>query len=81
MTAYASESRKLADPSDLPMRDDLLDEDGTPDRDKVLAAVDELLTRKPHLAATRPVGDVGQGARGEVAPMVSLAELLRSGAG
>ncbi len=81
VTAYASESRKMADPSDLPMSDDLLGEDGTPDRDKVLAAVDELLTRKPHLAATRPVGNVGQGARGEAAQMVSLAQLLRTGAG
>lgn len=81
VTAYASESRKLADPSDLPMSDDLLGEDGTPDRDKVLAAVDELLMRKPHLASTRVAGDVGQGARGHAVETVSLAELLRNGAG
>lgn len=81
VTAYASVSRKLADPSDLAMSDALLDDDGIPDREKVLAAVDELLTRKPHLAATRPVGDVGQGARGEAAGMVSLGDLLRAGAG
>lgn len=78
--AYAETTGKLADPSDLPMSDELLD-DGIPNREKVLAAVDELLARKPHLAATRPIGDVGQGARGEAAAMVSLAELLRSGAG
>ncbi len=80
VTSLAAGTGRLADPSDLPNSDELLDEDGMPDRDKVLAAVDELLTRKPHLAATRPVGDVGQGARGEAAPMVSLAELLRTGA-
>ncbi len=81
VTAYAEGTGRLADPTDLPVSDDLLDEDGTPDRAKVLAAVDELLTRKPHLAATRPVGDVGQGVRGDTTPMVSLAEMLRVGAG
>lgn len=81
VTVLAGSTGKLADPSDLPYSDDLLDEDGMPDETKVLAAVDELLTRKPHLAATRPVGDVGQGARGETAGMMSLAELLRAGAG
>ncbi len=81
VTAYAEGTGRLADPTDLPVSDDLLDDYGAPDRDKVLAAVDELLTRKPHLAATRPVGDVGQGVRGDITPMVSLAEMLRLGAG
>ncbi len=81
VTAYAEGTGRLADPTDLPASEDLLDQDGTPDRDKVLAAVDELLARKPHLAATRPVGDVGQGVRGDTTPMVSLAEMLRAGAG
>ncbi len=81
VTAYAEQTGRLADASDLPLTDDLLGEDGKPDRDKVLSAVDELLTRKPHLAATRPVGDVGQGVRGDTTPAVSLAELLRAGAG
>jgi hypothetical protein len=81
VTSLAAGTGRLADPSDLPYSDDLLDDDGMPDEAKVLAAVDELLIRKPHLAATRPVGDVGQGPRGDAVEMVSLAELLRAGAG
>jgi hypothetical protein len=81
VSSMAAGTGRLADPSDLPYADDLLDEDGYPDEAKVLAAVDELLTRKPHLASTRVAGDVGQGARGEAEPMVSLADLLRTGAG
>jgi hypothetical protein len=81
VTSLAAGTGRLADPSDLPYSVALLDDDGLPDAEKVTAAVDELLARKPHLASTRPVGDVGQGARGAVAPMVSLAELLRAGAG
>jgi len=81
VTAYVEVTGKLADPSDLPFSEELLNEDGLPDRSKIVAAVDDLLTRKPHLASTRPVGDVGQGARGDGAPMVSLSEMLRAGAG
>ena len=69
VTAHADGTGRLADPTDLPVTDDLLTEDGTPDRAKVLAATDELLTRKPHLSSTRVAGDVGQGARG--APRLS----------
>ncbi len=43
-----------------------------PDETKVSAAVDELLTSKPQLAATRPAGDAGQGVRSETQTMVSL---------
>lgn len=81
VVSLAAGTGRLADPSDLPYADDLLDDDGMPDEAKVLAAVDELLTRKPHLASTRVAGDVGQGARGDAVEMVSLAEMLRTGAG
>ncbi len=81
VTAHAAATGRLADPSDLPYDEALCDEDGVPDEQRVRAAVDELLERKPHLASRRPVGDVGQGARpGELAG-VSLAGLLRAGAG
>ena len=40
---------KLADPTDLPFDEDHLD-----DPDALAAAVDDLLTRKPHLAQRRP---------------------------
>ncbi len=78
-TAQAALTGKLADPTDLPFTDDLLDEDGLVDEDKVRAAVDALIERKPHLAARRPTGNVGQGARPET-PEIGLADLLRRGA-
>ena len=43
------------------------------------AGVDDLIKRKPHLAARRPTGNVGQGARPEV-PEIGLAAMLRRGA-
>ncbi len=70
----------LADPTDLPVTADLLDEDGWPDPEKIEAAARDLVARKPHLASRRPAGDVGQGARGDEVETVSLAALLRAGA-
>ena len=77
--AQAALTGKLADPTDLPFTDGLLDDDGVVDEAKVHAAVDELIKRKPHLAARRPTGNVGQGARPE-APGIGLAAMLRRGA-
>lgn len=78
--AYAAATGRLADPSDLAFSDDLLDGDGLVDPAKVTAAVDDLLTRKPHLASRRPSGAVDQGAR-DGDDGFSLAGLLRAGAG
>ncbi len=69
---------KLADSTELPSTDELLDDDGLVDEAKVHAAVEDLIRRKPHLAARRPTG-VGQGARPGV-PEIGLATLLRRGA-
>ena len=79
VTAQAAATGRLADPTDLPFSEDLLDDDGLVDDGKVRAAVDELIARKPHLAARRPRGDVGQGARPEPDD-TGLAGLLRRGA-
>lgn len=62
---------KLADPTDLPY-----DEDHLADPERMSAAVDALLARKPHLAARKPVGDIGQGATPSAQP-VSLLGLLK----
>lgn len=67
----------LADPTDLPVGDDLYDEDGYPDPDTVRTAATELVERKPHLADRRPTAPVEQGARDE-ADGVNLAGILRS---
>ena len=63
---------RLADPTDLEFDEKHLD-----DPDGLVAAVDDLLTRKPHLASRRPVGEIGQGASPPVASSVELAALLR----
>jgi hypothetical protein len=80
VTLYAASTQRLADPTDLPFHEDLLGEDGLPDAAKVAAAVEALLTAKPHLAARRVTGDIGQGARPEH-DEPSLSALLRAGAG
>lgn len=71
----------LADASDLAWSDELNDDDGWPDPEKIAQAARELVQRKAHLGARTPTGDVGQGQRGEDTPTVSLAGLLRAGAG
>ena len=64
---------RLADPTDLPYSEDHLD-----DPEKMTAALDELLDRKPHLATRRPSGDIGQGNRGPASSGFSLLDTLKS---
>ncbi len=64
---------KLADPTDLPF-----DESHIEDADKMAAAIDELLERKPHLATRRPSGDIGQGHRGSGSGSFSLLDMLKA---
>ncbi len=63
---------RLADPSDLEFDEDHLD-----DPDALAAAIDDLLDRKPHLASRKPVGDIGQGARGNGTEQVGLLSILK----
>ncbi|MFA7511130.1 MAG: hypothetical protein WCZ29_11675 [Mycolicibacterium vanbaalenii] len=62
---------RLADPTDLEF-----DEDHIADTAKMIEAIDDLLTRKPHLANRRPAGDIGQGLSPS-AGTVDLAAILR----
>lgn len=71
-TALVTATGRLADPTDLEFSEDHLE-----DPEALEAAVEALLTSKPHLAARRPRGDVGQGATSSGAT-VDLAGLLRS---
>ncbi|OCH82293.1 hypothetical protein [Gordonia sp. UCD-TK1] len=54
--ALVEQTGRLQDPSDLPFDETHLE------GDNLTAAIDELLAKKPHLAARRVAGDVGQGA-------------------
>ncbi|OKH70647.1 hypothetical protein EB73_11815 [Mycobacterium sp. SWH-M3] len=72
-TALVSATGRLADPTDLPFDAANLD-----DEQALSGAIDELLTRKPHLASRRPFGDVGQGNRGASSEPVNLADMLRA---
>ncbi|MBS45604.1 MAG: hypothetical protein CMH83_21020 [Nocardioides sp.] len=68
----------LTDPTDLGWSDEYADEDGWPDAEKITAAAEALVERKPHLA--RPSGDVGQGRHSDTDEPVSLVGLLQAGA-
>ena len=69
--ALVTAAGRLADPEDLPFDEAHLD-----DEDSLLAALDDLISRKPHLVSRTPVGDVGQGA-GKAGEDFSLASLMR----
>ncbi|WP_261623293.1 hypothetical protein [Nesterenkonia marinintestina] len=75
-TALTAATGRLADPSDLPFDPEHLE-----DQDALTAALDDLLARKPHLAARKPAGSIGQGAVTQDTSTVDLAGLLRAGAG
>lgn len=73
-TSLVAATGRLADPSDLAFDDAHLDDPAA-----LTAAIDDLLTRKPHLASRRVVGDVGQGVS-TTAQSVNLAGILRANA-
>lgn len=68
----------LTSPDDLGWSDEYADEEGWPDADKIKAAAEELVSRKPYLG--RPSGDIGQGRHSEPDDGVSLVGLLQAGA-
>jgi len=73
-TALVAATGRMADPTDL-----VFDAAHLEDDDALTTAIDELLTKKPHLASRRPFGDVGQGNRGAASEApVNLAEILRA---
>ena len=63
---------RLADHTDLPF-----DPEHLVDTDKLTAAIELLLSNKPHLATRRPAGDIGQGQRGTSSEPFSLLGLLK----
>ncbi len=63
---------RLADPTDLPFDAAHLD-----DAETLSAAIDDLLTRKPHMATRRPFGNIGQGPMSVASANFDLAAILR----
>lgn len=74
-TALVEATGRLADPTDLEFNTEHLEDTGA-----LTAAIDDLVARKPHLAARRPSGSIGQGAVGSSSNTVDLAGLLRASA-
>lgn len=70
--ALVEGSGRLQDAGDLPF-----DESHIDDPEALTGGIDELLKAKPHLAARRPTGNIGQGASG-AGTTVDLAALMRS---
>jgi hypothetical protein len=70
--ALVEATGSLQDPTDLAFDESHLD-----DPEALQQAIDELLAAKPHLAARRPRGDVGQGQTG-TSNTLDLAEMLRA---
>lgn len=66
---------RLADPTDLPYDDSLIEDD-----DALAGAIDALLEQKPHLASRRVSGDIGQGVGANGGQAVSLGAMLRANA-
>lgn len=73
-TALVAATGRLADPTDLTFDDAHLS-----DPEAITAAVDALLTAKPHLASRIPAGDIGQGVSG-ASDSFSLSGLLKTNA-
>jgi hypothetical protein len=76
VTAIVAKIGTLHDATDLPFSDDLLDDDGMPDEQKINEAVKQLASTKPHLVRIRPSGDVGQGSS-STQPSTSLLDVIQ----
>jgi hypothetical protein len=72
-TELVKATGRLADPTDLEFNEEHLD-----DPEKLNAAIDELLSRKPHLKKPRkPVGNVGAGEHGNAAVPTDFSQLFQ----
>ena len=70
-TALVQATGKLADPADLPFDESHLD-----DAEALDAAIEELISQKPHLASRTPRGNIGQGVTATAEDDFSLAGWL-----
>jgi len=80
-TTVTSTAVDLADPADLLVyvdRAELVGEDGLPDADLILIAMNSLLEKKPHLRSRQPRGSIDQGGRGQEIETFSFNDWLKS---
>jgi hypothetical protein len=68
---------RLINPDDLPVSDEMLDEDGIADSRKVQEAIQSLLDDRPYLARRTPRAPLPQGVRQDVEQTPSLFSLVR----
>lgn len=71
--ALVEQTGRLADPADVEFDPEHLD-----DTEKLTAAIDSLLSAKPHLRSRTPKGDVGQGNRGQAEQPINLLATLKA---
>ena len=76
--SYAASTGRLVDVDAFAYTEDLLGEDGVVDRDKVTAAVEQLVTAKPYLAARAPLAPITQGIQPEAPRAPGLFDLINA---
>jgi hypothetical protein len=77
LTAYTRADGRLVEPDLLEMTEDLFDEDGFIDPERVTAAIDGLLQAKPYLSARKPTQPITQGVQPQVPDTPGLFTLIR----
>ncbi|MBI3227181.1 MAG: hypothetical protein HYZ39_19205 [Mycolicibacterium cosmeticum] len=70
--ARVAATGKLADATDIAYNAKLID-----DPEALVVAIDDLLSRKPHLKARSTTGDIGQGQRGDETAPTDFSTLFR----
>lgn len=77
VAAYATADGRLVDVEALTMSEDMLDDDGLVDPEKVAQAIADLIAAKPYLASRKPTTPLPQGVREDVPAMPGLFDLIR----
>lgn len=77
VAAYATADGRLVDVEALTMSEDMLDDDGLVDPEKVAGAIADLITAKPYLASRKPTTPLPQGVREDVPTMPGLFDFIR----
>lgn len=68
---------RLFDADDIALADDMLDDDGIVQPDKVRDAISQLVTAKPHLGKRKPTTPLPMGVRQDDEPAPSLFQVVR----